>query len=378
LTTTRRKRWSPRAAPRRDGGTRARQDNTVTRDATLLSLLGVCLVAVPAWGQIVRTDQNSGTRELLIAVSPVNDRVVWVSGTGGTWLRTTDGGTTWQVGHVPGADSLQFRDVYAASADEAWLLSIGDHSQSRIFHTADAGAHWTRQFTAEDPKDFFDCFSFWDARRAIAIGDAVDGRVSMLRTQDGGAHWTRVPAESLPPAGEGEGSFAASGLCVTTQPGGLGWAVTSRPGTARVLRTMDYGLTWTVDTLPTVARADAGPTSVSFRDAQHGMVFAEYVGAGAEPGPGDVLVAVTTDSGLHWTPTGKPNFRPGISGGVYVPGASLPTAVAVGYAGAAYSTDNGATWITIDGDDYWSVGFASPRAGWAVGVKGRITKLSGF
>ncbi len=350
------------------------------RHAAAIAAFGALLLTAPAptRAQIVRTDQQSGTNALLIAVSPVNDQVVWVAGARDTWLRTTDGGATWQVGHVPGADSLQFRDVYATSADEAWLLSIGNGPQSRIYHTTDAGAHWTRQFMAEDPKDFLDCFGFWDGRRAIALGDAVDGRISMLRTDDGGASWTRVPAASLPPAGQGEGSFAASGLCVGTETGGLGWAAMSRAGTARLLRTTDYGLTWAADTLPVVARADAGPTSVSFLDTRHGMVFAEYVGAAAKAEASDVLVAVTTDGGVHWSPTGKPAFKPGISGGVYVPGARVPTAVAVGYAGAAYTTDDGATWTTIDGDNYWSVGFASPRAGWAVGVNGRITKLSGF
>ena len=82
------------------------------------------LVAGSALPQVTATDQVSGTKQLLIAVSPVNERVVWASGTQGTWVRTTDGGTTWLTGRVPGADSLQFRDVHAESAESAWLLSI--------------------------------------------------------------------------------------------------------------------------------------------------------------------------------------------------------------------------------------------------------------
>src|SRR5437899_1265116 len=93
--------------------------------------------------QIVRTEQASGTTALLIAVSPVNERVVWASGSRGTWLRTTDGGTTWRSGQVAGADSLQFRDVYAVDANVASVLSIGSGSQSRIYKTIDAGTHWT-------------------------------------------------------------------------------------------------------------------------------------------------------------------------------------------------------------------------------------------
>ncbi|MGA8674208.1 MAG: hypothetical protein WB621_03320, partial [Candidatus Acidiferrales bacterium] len=60
------------------------------------------------------TPQSSGTTQLLIAVSPVNDRVVWAAGTGGTYVVTTDGGNTWKAGVVPGTtddpnDELQFR-----------------------------------------------------------------------------------------------------------------------------------------------------------------------------------------------------------------------------------------------------------------------------
>ena len=42
------------------------------------------------------TPQNSGTTQGLIAVSPVNPRVVWASGRGGTFVVTTDGGQTWR------------------------------------------------------------------------------------------------------------------------------------------------------------------------------------------------------------------------------------------------------------------------------------------
>ena len=38
------------------------------------------------------TPQQSGTLNRLQAVSPVNSRVVWASGVGGTYVVTTDGG----------------------------------------------------------------------------------------------------------------------------------------------------------------------------------------------------------------------------------------------------------------------------------------------
>ena len=343
----------------------------------VMALLGACASSVPEPATpvaIARTEQASGTTALLIAVSAVNDSVAWVSGAQGTWLRTVDGGTTWRTGRVRGADSLQFRDVHAVDANTAYLLSIGDGAQSRLYKTTDAGQSWALQFTNPDPKGFYDCMDFWDAQRGIVIGDAIGTSVAVLVTDDGGAHWTRVEPARLPVAPVGEGSFAASGTCLVTRPGGHAWMVASTAAHARVLHTHDYGRSWRVDTLPLTTRAGAGPQSIGFRDERNGIAL----GGGTTAAAGDVQTAITSDGGRSWHPAAKPSLTSGVWGGVFVPGARRPTVVAVGPAGAAYTRDNGASWVAIDSSNYWSVGFASPRAGWAVGTRGRITRLSGF
>jgi photosystem II stability/assembly factor-like uncharacterized protein len=324
--------------------------------------------------QVARTDQVSGTNALLIAVSPVTEQVVWASGSQGTWLRTVDGGATWQSGRVRGADSLQFRDVQGVDASTAYVLSIGSGNQSRIYKTTDAGQHWTLQFTNPDPAGFYDCMDFWDASHGIAIGDAINGQVAMLTTTDGGEHWNRVPPATLPAAQPQEGSFAASGTCVVTRPGGRAWIVASNAAHGRVLHTADYGRSWAVDTLPITTRSGSGPQSIGFRDDRNGFAL----GGGNAAQAADILAATTNDGGHTWNVRARPPLQSGVWGGVYVPGARRPTIVAVGPSGAAYSRDDGASWTSIDAFNYWSVGFASPRAGWAVGARGRITKLSGF
>src|SRR5262245_13750932 len=79
----------------------------------------------PLIHQPTLTPQDSGTTNGLIAVWPVNPRVVWASGRNGTFTVTTDGGETWNAGVVPGAEALQFRDVQGFSARVAYLMSIG-------------------------------------------------------------------------------------------------------------------------------------------------------------------------------------------------------------------------------------------------------------
>ena len=157
--------------------------------------------------------QRSGTINRLQAISPVNDQVVWASGVGGTFVRTTDGGRTWRPGVVEGAELLQFRDVHAVSANEAYLLSAGVGADSRIYKTVDGGETWDLQFTNPLANGFYDCFDFWTPDRGVAFSDAVNGLFPVIRTRNGGDSWNRI-ARKLPPAQPGEAGFAASGTCL--------------------------------------------------------------------------------------------------------------------------------------------------------------------
>ena len=58
----------------------------------------------------------------------MNEFVVWASGIGGTYVRTTDGGEIWTATVVPGADSLQFLDVEAIDADGDTVMYVGTDS----------------------------------------------------------------------------------------------------------------------------------------------------------------------------------------------------------------------------------------------------------
>ncbi len=91
--------------------------------------------------------QQSNTTENLRGISVVDDQVAWASGTHGTYLRNNDGGKSWRAAQLPGAESLDFRDVEAFSANLAYLLSAGPGEQSRIYKTIDAGKNWALQFS---------------------------------------------------------------------------------------------------------------------------------------------------------------------------------------------------------------------------------------
>ena len=138
-----------------------------------MRFLLILLATTAALAQTVRQTQSSNTTESLRGVSAVTQKIAWASGTHGTYLRTTDGGRTWIPAQVPDASTLDFRGVVAFSADEAFLMSSGPGDQSRIYHTSDAGRHWQLQFTATNPKSFFDSIAFWDSTHGIVLGDPI-------------------------------------------------------------------------------------------------------------------------------------------------------------------------------------------------------------
>jgi photosystem II stability/assembly factor-like uncharacterized protein len=321
----------------------------------------------------VLTPQPSGTTVRLQAISVVNESVAWASGIGGTVAQTTDGGQTWNAYVVPGADSLQFRDIEAFDAKTAFLLSSGGGESSRIYKTSDAGASWTLQFTNSDPAGFFDCMAFWDSNHGALYGDAVDGSLVILTTTDGET-WNRVPTSGLPEALPGEGGFAASGTCLVTHGDSTGWIATGATTDARIIKTNDRGKTWTAYRTPVVSGSGtSGLTTVGFYDTMAGIAAGGEI---SDPDSFSENVAVTHDGGLTWALARRPVLPGAIYGLSVVPGAMTPTVVAVGPGGADYSIDNGATWTSLDTLEYWSVAFASPSVGWAVGPNGRITKIA--
>src|SRR3982751_2596267 len=136
--------------------------------------------------------QNIDTKAGLRGLSIVNQNVIWASGTGGTVLRTVDGGKNWSVIKVPDADKLDFRDIEAFDANTAYILSIGNGDSSRIYKTIDGGATWALQFTNKNEKAFFDAIACWDRRNCIAMSDPVDNKFVLIETKNGGATWVPI------------------------------------------------------------------------------------------------------------------------------------------------------------------------------------------
>ena len=321
--------------------------------------------AIATFGQWVK--QSVNTSASFRGLSVVSDKVVWASGTGGTVIRTVDGGKSWNVITVPGAEKLDFRDIEAFDANTAYILSIGNGEDSRVYKTTDGGKTWKLQFINKNEKAFFDAIACWDAKNCIAMSDPVDGHYLLISTTDGGT-WNPIISNQMPAAKDGEAAFAASGTCLYINPKSRDVFLVSGGADARVFKSTDRGKTWTSDMTPIVkGTPGSGIFSISMVDNNRGVI----VGGNYEkPNEAANDLAFTEDGGKTWlSKAGLSGYRSGVT---YVDGRTI---IAVGTNGTDISYDRGSTWKKIGSEDLNAVAAKGKRSVWAAGPKGRVVKM---
>jgi photosystem II stability/assembly factor-like uncharacterized protein len=347
----------------------------------LLLLLSLFSLAGGQWKKI-----DVPTTASLRGLSVVDANTVWASGTGGTVIKTVDGGTNWSVMTVPGAEKLDFRGIRAFDDKTAVIMSSGlaQEGQAQIYLTQDGGKNWSRVYEQKTPGIFFDAIAFWDRKHGIVVSDPVDGHFALFRTDDGGASWKQISPASLPASLPNEGAFAASNSCLVVQGDKNVWFATGGAKMARVFRSADRGASWTVAETPIhPANSSSGIFSLAFRDARNGVaVGGDY----AHPQTPDLpSVLVTGDGGQTW--------RPGVQTqppGVYLSSVVFLTSIEgdnllAGGIGGLFLYVGGFQWRKMGEDNINSVGLTAgsrskmPQGGseiWVVGPKGFVRHVS--
>lgn len=312
--------------------------------------------------------QKVNTNASFRGLSVVNQKIVWASGTGGTVIKTVDGGATWKVMTVPGAEKLDFRDIEAFDTKTAYVLSIGNGADSRIYKTADGGKNWKEQFRNANEKAFFDAIACWDEKNCIAMSDPVDGHYLLIHTTDGET-WQPIVSNELPAAKDGEAAFAASGTCLYINPASGEVFLVSGGADARVFKSADRGKSWTPAATPIVkGTPGSGIFSIAFRNKLHGTI----VGGNYEkPDDSKNNLASTRDGGKTWYEgEGLTGYRSSVT---YIDDKAI---IAVGTNGTDISTDRGATWKKIGSEDLNAVAAKGMDAVWAVGPKGGVYRMA--
>lgn len=312
----------------------------------------------------LQTNSEASLRGLFV----VNKNVIWASGTGGTVLRSVNGGESWKEITIPGQVENDFRSIHAW--DEKRALVFGISGPDFGFLTEDGGKSWVVVYSNSIPGVFFDSVKFSDKKNGLAVSDQIEGKPLVIKTADGGKNWRKI--ENLPALQDGEAHFAASNTCIEFLPSGCAWIATGGSA-ARVFYSEDSGENWDVAETPMVQGGNSsGIFSISFKNDLEGVIVG---GTYDKPEQNVQIAAYTTNGGRTWlTSENMPReYRSCVQ---FVSNVNQGFFWAVGKTGCDFSNDGGKNWYFMEETNYYTFRpLPGKLSGFAAGAEGRIARV---
>ena len=340
--------------------------------------------------------QESGTTAGLRGIDSVDGTVAWASGTGGTVLKTIDGGAHWTKCPIPDAATdgatLDFRGVQAWDATTAIVMSSGKGKLSRLYKTKDGCKTWKLNFKNPEKDGFWDALYFDRGQWGWLLGDPVKGMFTLFSSNDKGTTWIRQINKGLRVQTSMQGAFAASNsslIAFNGSPvfgsGGSGGAfiylLTTKTICLDDCPPEDMNIDgkndgWTRESVPLGQNSDSsGIFSIGARpEIAIAAGYPRYKvnltvgGDYTKPDEPKGTAAWTEDMGEHWTASTTPphGFRSAVQWSE-----ALKAWITVGTNGSDVSRDAGKTWQPLD-DGNWNA-LSLP---FVVGPNGRIARLN--
>jgi photosystem II stability/assembly factor-like uncharacterized protein len=345
--------------------------------------------------------QESGTTAGLRGIYSVDGTVAWASGSGGTVLKTIDGGAHWTQCAVPDAAkdgaTLDYRGVQAWDAKTAIVMASGPGEKSRLYKTIDGCKTWIVLLSNEDMEGFWDALKLWTPKDGFLAGDPVDGHPLLSEFTSYNGVFLDNSLYDLK-ANIGESSFAASNSSIAlapfqTQDGKSRevWFATGGKSGSRVVHYQHFNggeperVSESISEAPMFPRSESsGIFSLDYRPPQglptevflkggrtiyidHSMLMAvggDYTKLNESNG----TAAWSSDSGRTWTASTTPphGFRSAVQWSE-----ALKLWITVGTNGSDVSRDDGKTWQPLD-DGNWNA-LSLP---FVVGPNGCIARLN--
>jgi photosystem II stability/assembly factor-like uncharacterized protein len=346
--------------------------------------------------------QESGTTAGLRGIDSVDGTIAWASGTGGTVLKTIDGGAHWQKCAVPdaakGGATLDFRGVQAWDATTAIVMASGPGDKSRLYKTTDGCKSWTLLFKNPDsPGGFFDSLFFprmQSTRRdhegfGLLLGDPTGEGLAVFETRNGGDSWARISSSVLDTLGMSPAAFAASNSCISGFGGSTFDMVIGGRAGSFLLR-LNYAGTWWTNDGSTLTRtwekmslpmAQNGESAGPFSVAEHVLLpraqkaakvedlrLREVVVGGDFAKPNERVGTASRQDGVRWKVSTTPphGYRSTVQWSE-----SLKLWITAGTNGSDISRDDGRTWQPLDNGNWNALSLP-----FLVGPDGRIGRLN--
>jgi photosystem II stability/assembly factor-like uncharacterized protein len=230
------------------------------------------------------------------AVCAIDANTVWVAGSGNYILSSQDNGTNWIVAKLDTAFNTNFTSITKSGTNNIWVTgepvtAFTADTLPMIFHSSDAGVHWTRQGAGDNlTGTIHNIFAVDDSTLYAAADNFV------YKSSNGGRHWSTVfalPGQRLNAVcaedvnnvwavGNNDAIFHSknSGLQwdtihpqltgnhltgITCKPSQKVWIVgapVTGTGKGILLYTNNDGETWFIPSFP----SDAGLAKISFGD----------------------------------------------------------------------------------------------------------------
>ena len=261
--------------------------------------------------------------------------------------------------------NLHFRAIAHTNKD---FFMITIENPALLFKSTDT-ENMELVYKEESIGVFYDAMTFWNDNEGIAVGDSMNGCLSIIITRDGGQTWKKIACENLPKSETNENAFAASNTNIKTI-GNKTWIATS---SGNVYYSKNKGGTWQVVKTPIIQNKETeGIYSIDFYDENNGFAIG---GDYTKPKKNSSNKIKTTDGGKTWSLVAEnetPNFRSCVQ---YIPNKKGKELVAIGFNGIDFSNNAGESWKHISDESFYTIRFLNDSTAYASGA-GRISKLT--
>ena len=326
------------------------------------------------WGTIPSLTDSALQYKMVQDMVFPNELTGYLIANNGVWAWTTNGGSTWQVSQIPGAENEFFYGMHFADVVTGMVVGYG----GAIYKTTDGGMSWQKLSTSFTTEDILD-----GDFTATDMGWLVTATGKIYGTRNGGESWQKLldepnnPPRAICYAGGPLYAVGKNGLIMRSNNLGVSWTNQSS-GVTDDLNDVDFAndsVGWAVGENGVVLKTtDAGTTwqSMNLPVAETPNLYGVYAfSANRAVVAGQGVLYQTLDGGANWSGYGNSNIT--FYSVTFVD--SLKGWAAASDGNVYTTTDGGANWAaqnTGSNEPLHDVMFWDPMLGWAVGGNGTI------
>lgn len=247
--------------------------------------------------------KQSNTNVDLHSVYFLNESTGFVGASSRKYLKTLDGGETWTVDSVltiPSADGNIY-DIYFSDLNTGWIMASASAlaGPGWVLRTTNGGTNWELNLTVSNNRLY--AMDFYQANIGIVVGR----NVGVLYYTTDGVNWNLSPTPSLGGFNYTRSDIRSVKMVSPTIAYATGWGSLVGLQPSIHLKTTDGGANWTYMTQSEANRTYDNMYGIYFKDELNGIAV-----GGASRG---AIVVKTSDGGQNWVPVPAP-FGSTISG----------------------------------------------------------------